>query len=367
MRYLYYGNSAYQLLNILNLHHQRQQGFESIPDYEADLILQDSFKEAESLCEIIRERGLFRSVRCTGKKQNTGGLHFLSSLSDIVFPSRYLKKYFGISDVKNAYDAIMVPKFMPLIAAIWQLNSKAELHLHEDGAGSYFSYFDLEMRSKSYKTFYKAFNHGKDFYDFKKIYLNEPELYFREDKDRVTAIPPYEESFLNEVKEMFRDYVVKYPESIDVYWLSQNLSSRKGKESFDCEEALELLKEYPENVLYCPHPRNPENDTIFMGSDPRQIWEMQVLCTSDIENKLIISVHSTACLTPKILFDKEPYVILLYRMVIKHDWKYYAMMEKVVDAFVEKHRDPDKVMRPETIEEYEGCLKRFFASKKKGI
>jgi hypothetical protein len=42
------------------------------------------------------------------------------------------------------------------------------------------------------------------------------------------------------------------------------------------------------------------------------------------------------------------------------------MMEKVIDAFVGKHRDPKKVMRPETIEEYEECLNRFFASKKKG-
>ncbi len=366
MRYLYYGNSAYQLLNILNLHQHRQKGFENISDYEADLIMQESFDGVKELCDIVRQQGIFQTVRLVGKKDTQGNIPILSSLTDIMFPRHYLSRYFRIEDTKNRYDVIATPKFMPLIAAIWQCNPKAELHLLEDGAGSYFSYFDLEMRSKSYKWFYKLFNHGKDFYAYRKIYINETDLYFREDKDKVCAIPGFTKEYLSKVQELFKEFQIVYPDRIDIYWLSQNLSSRKGKESFDCEEALNKLEQYPEQVLYCPHPRNPENDTIFLGSDPRQIWELQVLNTKDVEDKLIISVHSTACLTPKILFDKEPYVILLYRMVIRHDWPYYAMMEKVVDAFVGKHRDPEKVMRPETIEEYEECLKRYFASKKKG-
>ncbi|MBR4461151.1 MAG: hypothetical protein IKS51_01000 [Erysipelotrichaceae bacterium] len=364
MRYLYYGNSAYQLLNILNLHHQRQNGFESIPNYEADLIMQDSFDGVKELCEIVKGQKIFKTVRLAGKKDTQGSIPVLSSLTDIVFPKRYLSRYYQINDAKDLYDVIATPKFMPLIAAIWQLNPKAELHLLEDGAGSYFSYFDLEMRSKSYKWFYKLFNHGKDFYAYKKIYINEPDLYFREDKDKVVPIPKFDKDHLKEVQKLFRDFLIDYPKQIDIYWLSQNLSKRKGKQSFDCEEALQSLERYPDRVLYCPHPRNPENDTIFLSSDPKQIWELQVLNTKQIEKKLIISIHSTACLTPKILFDKEPYVILLYRIVIEHDWKYFEMMEKVIEAFIRKHRDPDKVMIPSTLEEYEECLKRFLASGK---
>ena len=364
MRYLYYGNSAYQLLNILNLHRQRLNGFESIPDYEADLIMQDSFDSVKDLCDLVDRTKLFKTVRCVGKRSNDNKIPLLSSLADIAFPEQYLSRYFAITDCRNLYDVIAVPKFMPLIAAIWQLNPKAELHLLEDGAGSYFAYFDLEMRSKSYRWFYKPFNHGKDFYSYTKIYINEADLYFREDKGKVIQIPHFTKDYLEEVQELFKDYRIDYPERIDIYWLSQNLSSRKGKESFDCKEALKYLEKDKGRVLYCPHPRNPENDTVFLGSDPRQIWELQTLNTKDMDEKLIISVHSTACLTPKILFDKEPYVILLYKLVIRHDWYYFGMMEKVIKAFTESYRDPAKVMIPETMEEYEAEIDRFLKKQK---
>ena len=77
-----------------------------------------------------------------------------------------------------------------------------------------------------------------------------------------------------------------------------------------------------------------------------------------------------------ITFMSRSFTDELYNIVIAYPHKTFTytgrnddirvMMEKVVDAFVQKHSDPEKVRRPETIEEYEECLKQFFASKKKG-
>ena len=60
MHYLYYCNSSYQLLNVLNLHwHRQNAGFEQISDYSADLILLNSFPGADEIVEIIKNEQIF--------------------------------------------------------------------------------------------------------------------------------------------------------------------------------------------------------------------------------------------------------------------------------------------------------------------
>ena len=52
MRYLYYCNSAYQILTVINLHwHRKHAGFENIDHYEGDLIILNSFEEAEDIAK----------------------------------------------------------------------------------------------------------------------------------------------------------------------------------------------------------------------------------------------------------------------------------------------------------------------------
>ena len=367
MRYLYYCNSAYQLINILNLHWHHQHGFEGLKDYSADLMIQNSFDGADKIVERIQNKEIFHDVRLINKTVMSGRFHLLKSVMNVVFPMRYLKENYGYEtkNIKNIYDAIVVPKFTPIIAAVWQVNKKAELYVHEDGAGSYFAYFDMELRSKSYRLLYKLFNSNKDFYDYHKIYINCPEFYTRDDKELVVKIPKYDPQNLEKVKEILSERTEKEDLDKDIFWFSQVLDTNKGKESFMSDDALNYLKKYKERVLYFPHPRNPVSSGEFDLPKTKQIWEIRMLNLDHIESDLLISIHSTACLTAKILYDKEPYVCLLYKIVIRHDWPYFERMDEVIRRFKESYRDPEKVFIPETIEEYCENIDRFINLSKK--
>ena len=359
MRYLYYCNSAYQLINILNLHWHHQNGFEDLKDYSADLMIQNSFDGAEKIVARIKKEGIFRDVRLINKTVMSGNLHLLKSVMNVVFPMRYLKENYGYEkkDIRDIYDAIVVPKFTPIIAAIWQVNKKAELYVHEDGAGSYFAYFDMELRSKSYRLLYKLFNGNKDFYDYRKIYINRPDLYMQDDKELAVRIPVYDAQNLERVRLLMTEDEEKEDPDKDIFWFSQVLE--KGKESFMSDDALEYLKKYRDRVLYFPHPRYPVGAEGFDLPETKQIWEIRMLNLEKLGSDLLISIHSTALLTAKILYDKEPYVLFLYKIVIRHDWPYYERMEEVVRRFKASYRDPEKIFIPETIEEYREDIDRF--------
>ena len=113
MHYLYYCNSAYQLINVLNLHwHRMHADFEQIPDYSADVIIMKAFYGAEKMASIVRNGNTFGKVYVLEKAEdNSGALHLLKSVSDILIPANYLKNKFGLEAKDLHYDVMTVPKF----------------------------------------------------------------------------------------------------------------------------------------------------------------------------------------------------------------------------------------------------------------
>ena len=135
MRYLYYCNSAYQLLNILNLHyHRKNKGFENIDNYDGDLLMLNTFDYAKEIYEIIKKEKIFSEIRLIEKAFNKGSFHSILTIMDLFSPSFYMKNKYGIGkdEVYNRYDYIVTPKYSTVVDQIWRLNRKAKLQLIED-------------------------------------------------------------------------------------------------------------------------------------------------------------------------------------------------------------------------------------------
>jgi hypothetical protein len=125
---------------------------------------------------------------------------------------------------------------------------------------------------------------------------------------------------------------------------------------------IEELVPYKEDVVFCQHPRNPmKNVHGFKESDNRQIWEFRLLNMEDLDKKLFISIHSTACFSAKMLYDKEPFVILFYKLGDDEVTHVTDEFEEVIRRFRNSYRDPDKVMIPETKEEFADALRRYMS------
>jgi len=356
MRYLYYCNSTYQLINILNLHwHRRHAGFEHISDYEAELLLLNSFAGAKEVADIVNENSVFEKVRLIDKAYNKGKLHALYTLFDALSPSFYMKDKYHIErkEIQDRYDVICAPKYSLVVDQIRRLNPKAKLHLIEDGIGSYFLDIPFSSNSRIQSFFSKC-----DFHDYERLYVVQKGMYLAENKERVAEIPEYDKDYLKQIRDLFSSFEIDTCNDRKIFWLSQFLNNEKFNEMV--EEVLKTLLPYKEEVVFCQHPRNPmKNVNGYLESDNRQIWEFRLLNMEDIERKLFISIHSTACFSGKMLYDKEPYVILFYKLgdgKVTHVTKEF---EEIIQRFKDSYKDHEKVMIPETIEEFKDCLKRY--------
>lgn len=358
MYYLYYCNSTYQLLNILNLHWHRNNGFESIDDYRADLIIQNSFDGADKIVEIIRKENIFENTVLIDKTYNNGALHKIQTLLDIFSPSLYMKTKHGIrrSEIANHYDVLCAPKYTILVDQIWRLNKRAQLHLIEDGIGSYHLNLPFEPKSSMYRKV-RNFLKCNRFEDYKYLYLVNRNMFLGKNEDRVVELPKFNKEYLNYVRTLFVPFYTGYEEK-DIYWLSQFLNNEKFNKMV--AEILEYLAEYKEDVLFCQHPRTPmPNIHGFAQTDGRQIWELQVLSMNNISKKLFVSIHSTACFSAKMLFDEEPYIIMFYKMGDKVVTHATDNFELAVNRFISSYKNPEKVMLPESMDELKNCIKKY--------
>ena len=203
MRYLYYCNSTYQLLTVLNLHwHRKNASFENVDDYHGDLILLNAFAGAEDIVKILNEDHVFDEARIMEKNPKMGSFRRLRSLLEIISPMFYLSSKHGFKkeEIYDRYDALVVPKYNTAVGAIWRVNKRADLHLYEDGLGTYYLNTDLlKPHSRSYRFLYER-GFAKDFTHFSRLYLNAPELYSGTWKKDIRAVPKFDREYLKEVQ-----------------------------------------------------------------------------------------------------------------------------------------------------------------------
>ena len=87
-------------------------------------------------------------------------------------------------------------------------------------------------------------------------------------------------------------------------------------------------------------------------------WEV-LLLNMDLKNKVFISINSTACITPKMVFDQEPFVILLYELV-PECMTFYEDRGEAMKMFFAKirssYRNPEHFYIPKTFDELHGIL-----------
>ena len=91
------------------------------------------------------------------------------------------------------------------------------------------------------------------------------------------------------------------------------LSVTKNNQKIIAQKAVEKLGK--KNTIVKLHPSSRdvhygEGVHIFSGKLPFEV----VLSTKSMNDKVLISIFSTACMSPKLDFNQEPYVIFTYKL-----------------------------------------------------
>lgn len=364
MKFAFYVDSPYQLLNCINFvwnNTEQSRG-------HTDLYLANSetvFKPYHNLIPMLQSSNLFSNIFLIriDNFHKFKIISFIRNTIRVILP-RYTIKRFCSSGIikKDYYNFIIFSYPHPLVVGLISLNKKAHVWINDDGSGCYYGKFLNFYTSKTSHLHKIMFNRGMETITPSRLYVNNVDLCKSSLNVEITQLP----ILSNNKKELINFLYNVFGEGYDnelcrkkFIFLSQPLTEMGACPKVIYTFFSYIKKNYNNIFIVRKHPREKDFDYSGMVIDNQMpMWEMFCL-TSLKEDQYLIGVFSTAQITPKILFDKEPNVIFLYKIsgMYPNDL-YYKVQE--IDAFVQSfrnsYREKDKVYIPETIDELKSII-----------
>lgn len=348
-------STPFQMLNLITMNSHLFQ------NEKVDVILLNHAAVNHSIYEKLKKFETFNQVYFAETKHiSDGGNSNSTFIRDLVEFKRFLNKDYILDQVSlepENYNKVLVPSDDIPSRVFWyhikEHNQNAELYLYEDGTKSYI-FFDLS--ESTFKSFYlnKLFHTG--FFDeIKGAYLHHPK-YFEYDRDlELIQIPPIDKDNY-EVRKIMND-VFDYKDEVgmvenDVRFLFFDQALQFDSEINEQKRLFNLIDKTTQNeeLTVKVHPRTDGHKykRSMAGDYPFEIMELN----QDVSNKVLISIASTASLSSKLVFDEEPYVILLYKLM---NSSIFQRSQQANFAFAEKvqadYEHENRFFIPETEEE----------------
>jgi len=339
--------------------------FSSISDVnsDSDLIIFRRTKDFDDIYKKLAFNNLFSSVSLFDSFE---GKSRISLILIYLFPklSRNFVKIASSSKSMNYsnYDEIYSQNW--LYAAYLALtNPRANIFLIEEGLSSYTSrVHEVEKRSVFYKAFSLIFYKGKLHERIKGIYLHKPEYL----KSNLCAYPIKNVGndylyYLNIMKKIFlyeENFQYKNTKYIYLgvpFFGLRDLAVVPSEARKNVETVSQAIVEKifynlsPLSVLYRKHPLEKIDGNAIkkqygnhvLLDEKNKMWEMQ--CQDHVnDHHVIISFFSTAAFSPKLVFNREPVVVFLHKMIgIK-----LLNADAIIDDLRTSYSDPSKVFEP---------------------
>ncbi|MGS2777500.1 hypothetical protein ACVBAX_08975 [Robertmurraya sp. GLU-23] len=296
--------------------------------------------------------------RYSRKNKNKFVGHLL--LSYDLFFSNSLKK--ELPNIK--YDQLFIPSDNLAYRIIYdeylKKNNQVRLSFYEDGLFTYYNVF--RDRNKLGEILFKL-KFSYNFIDnIDEIFIYKTQL-IRNYNKNIHLKPILSMTNNESINYIFKiDPSLKEITDINnagLIFFDQNLHKLRSNNIF-MNDVMNLFTGIDKlgELLVKMHPLNKDKDTknnvnYMYSSLP---FEVIINNIENIDNKILVSVYSTACLTPKIVYDKEPYVILLFALfkesLPKINYEFFTNVKSL-------YRDKDKVCIPKSIEELENFLKQI--------
>lgn len=294
-------------------------------------------------------------------------------ITNIFIIKRYLsliKMSYGYKvKLADQYDILFASYFNPFVKNMSLILPNAHISYFEDGIGSYMNnLFDYVLKYEPDLKFEMA---NVDVCRFrpKDLYLFRPELCkyknnisivpisyvcvnSRQHMERLRQIFGYAKpAIYNNVKIIF---LLTYEE--DILYMDEKEGWKGCLDRY--KNIIEILKRENYEVVYRLHPRQTKFQYMDLKVDDTGMqWELLI---PDIitNNSILISLDSTAALMPKMLYNMEPYNILIGQYVYEgiDENKYPKMCENILtDLYTDKH----KIIAIKSVDAFIKSLKRI--------
>lgn len=342
---------------------------------DADLYLFGSFPGHEELAKRLRAHALFRSVTDVEMRQ-FGSNGKWTGFRKIAFAEKLVARFLpdGVS-----YRCCYVSSRSSMKSATLKVLRDREPDMlrvmFEDGMGSYSDNGNLLGTTRLRALAEKLFGWDVDAPEKTQFTVFLPELLRLPERFAGCQVTPMPRLALTgENRALLEDLfgveeTQRIAERFVVFDISRRANTRLSETELgvlDCCYDLILRYAGRENAIVKPHPKSTGRTASELTLYPYQGLPMEVLYIGmpDLAERVLISFVSSAVFTPKILFDAEPTVICLHRLL--KETVYAATFEGIYDRFRGTYREPERVCAPESFEELEELLRRLCPSSAEG-
>ncbi len=264
----------------------------------------------------------------------------------------------NIENKNQIYDSLFIPSENIACNIVYnhfrKFNDSLSLYVYDDGVGTYAKDY---LSGKNHKIYEKisVLLFGSFFWkNIERVFCYQPELII-DDELNIERVKMFSNA---KVENLFSQNLSD--SLIDKYSKSKVIYLDQGKLPLSYENTTSFLeicnRICDENeVLLKNHPRvKPVYESnSFIVDDSGNTFE-SVLFNIEIENKVLVSMCSTSCLTPFILKGKHPYVIFLGML---NTDEYNATFTSLYFQNVITNYESNKIFLPRNNKELEEIIK----------
>lgn len=354
MKTAFISNSPLKILNTINMVINNVENTSGTTDVFVEMI----FKNAEEICNKLEETKLFNKViRCYKKNIK------LDKFTDLLGYKKILSIYdFSDNSFKtNKYDQLFVGDRSLLGVALSYMN-KPNVFIYDDGIITYSGNCIVNEKTYKYPFLNKLFKTDVFSFNIKKLYVNNKEFCRSTISENIEQLPLLnnDNKALPIIKDIFKYNENSLLRNHDLLILEQPIEEKQnynGVKFIDVVNSLDIKTLKP---LVRLHPR--QKDLVYENIDMdtvNNMWELE--CINTITDKhILVSFFSTVQFSPKMIANKQPYVIFLYKLFLSNlDGLEIPGFEEMIQQLKDKYDDSSKIFVPENIEEFKQIIERL--------
>lgn len=351
-------STPYQIFTAINM---KVSGVISSP---CDMLILSYFSDADSIAHNIQSEGLFRKVKVSDTKKyldkclNQRYMRYLWNSFYYIRYKSFTKKYGFLQPYDRVYYSFVDPSVVIMSRYYSKVNSDVKYIGYEDGLSDYYN-----SQNHFMPRWAKWFKINDTVYKKKTVYLYSPSIAPASNGEyEIVKLPsPGKNKRLRRILNRVFQY---YPETHiqqKILYFDQLPHARVGAEDeFNMRVAETLSRICADKCLVKIHPRRTNNFYKTEGIDcfPYQSVPFELCCMDmDIDDKIFITNISSACFMPKLIFNKEPFIIFLFN--INHDADMDLDVQNFIKRFIASYKTPGKIFLVNSLEEMETVLVRL--------
>lgn len=334
---------------------------------DADIFVFGMFPNYENVCENMRRTGIFQNVfavDCT----DIGGPSREKAFFQMMFAKKVVSSFLPSDAVYESYysSSRAHPKTL-LQYVLLKRNPSMKRIIYEDGMGTYSGNSHPLNATKLKSVAENVLGWKLDVPENTTMMANIPELvdvpgylngHIVEQMPRLQ----FDDQSRNALSEIFSVDDSKSINSKAIIFdtLRPNPAYLNESDFAILDEGYQYLSErFLTDVIVKPHPRSKNTGNYVIEHYQHQEIPMEVLYAGmkDLDHRILITYTSSAVFTPKILFDKEPTVISLHRLL--KESKSSIIFEPIYEKFRKIYSEPERVSAPESLDELKSLLGTF--------